>query len=255
MNADDAVYPSLKGRAVFITGGASGIGESMVAHFAAQGSRVAFVDIQDEPARSLCARIQAAGQPVPYYVHCDLRDIAALRAAIAEAADAVAPFSVLVNSAANDQPHDWRKLTVEDWDERLAVNLRHHFFTIQAIAPMMAAQGGGSIVNLGSASWHKRRGGMPGYTASKGGIEGLTRSMARDLGADNIRINCVVPAQVFTERQLAGKTAAYLADRLAEQCLNRQLLAPDVARMVLWLAADDSRMCTAQNWHVNAGSV
>ncbi len=255
MNADDAVYPSLKGRAVFITGGASGIGESMVAHFAAQGSRVAFVDIQDEAARALGARIQAAGQPAPYYVHCDLRDIAALRAAIAEAAEAVAPFAVLVNNAANDQPHDWRKVTVEDWDDRLAVNLRHHFFAIQAIAPMMAAQGGGSIINLGSASWHKRRGGMPGYTTSKGGIEGLTRSMARDLGADNIRINCVVPAQVFTERQLAGKTAAYLADRLAEQCLNRQLLAPDVARLVLWLAADDSRMCTAQNWHVNAGSV
>ena len=255
MSSDFAAYPSLHGRAVFVTGGASGIGEAIVEHFAAQQARVAFVDIQDEPARALCARIGSAGHAVPHYVHCDLRDIPALRAAIAGAAAAVAPFTVLVNNAAHAMNQAWQEATVEFWDDQMAVNLRHHFFCIQAIAPMMQAQGGGSIINFGSASWHKRRGGMPGYTTSKGGIEGLTRSMARDLGADNIRINCVVPAQVFTERQLAGKTAAYLADRLAEQCLNRQLLAPDVARLVLWLAADDSRMCTAQNWHVNAGSV
>jgi NAD(P)-dependent dehydrogenase (short-subunit alcohol dehydrogenase family) len=254
MNADDAIYPSLRGRAVFITGGASGIGEAIVEHFAAQGARVAFVDIQDEPAQALCARIEAAGQPRPHYVHCDLRDIPALRAAIAGAARAIAPFSVLVNNAAHARNQSWQDATLEFWDDQMAVNLRHHFFAIQAIAPMMQAQSGGSIINLGSASWHKRRGGMPGYTSSKGAIEGLTRGLARDLGLDNIRVNCVVPGQVITARQLGRHSPEYLAARLGEQCLNQQLRAPDIARMVLWLAADDSRMCSAQNWIVDGGS-
>jgi D-xylose 1-dehydrogenase len=254
MNANDAIYPSLRGRAVFVTGGASGIGESIVGHFAAQGARVAFVDVQDAPAQALRARIEAAGHPVPFYAHCDLRDIATLRAAIAEAAAAVAPFSVLVNNAAQARNQAWQEATVEFWDDQMAVNLRHHFFAIQAIAPMMRAQGGGSIINLGSASWRKMRGGMPGYTTSKGAIEGMTRGLARDLGPDNIRVNCVIPGQVITERQLARHTAEYLAARLGEQCLNRQLRAPDVARMVLWLAADDSQMCSAQNWIVDGGS-
>ena len=254
MNSDFAAYPSLRGRAVFVTGGASGIGEAIVEHFAAQDARVAFVDIQDEPARALCARIGSAGHPVPHYVHCDLRDIPALRSAIAEAAAAVAPFSVLVNNAAHAMHQAWQEATVEFWDDQMAVNLRHHFFAIQAIAPMMQAQGGGSIINLGSASWHKRRGGMPGYTTSKGAIEGLTRGLARDLGPDNIRVNCVIPGQVITERQLRRHSPEYLAARLKEQCLNQQLRAPDVARLVLWLAADDGRMCSAQNWIVDGGS-
>ncbi|MDR3531672.1 MAG: SDR family NAD(P)-dependent oxidoreductase [Rhodopila sp.] len=255
MNAGDAVYPSLRGRAVLITGGASGIGESIVAHFAAQGSRVAFVDIQDEPARALCTRIEAAGHPTPYYAHCDLRDIPALQAAITGAASAVAPFSILVNNAAHDERHAWQDVTVEYWDDRLAVNLRHHFFAIQAIAPMMQALGGGSIINLGSASWRKMRGGFPGYTTSKGAIEGMTRGLARDLGPDNIRVNCVIPGQIVTEPQMARLTPEYLAARLKEQCLNQHLHAPDIARMVLWLAADDSRMCSAQNWIVDGGSL
>jgi NAD(P)-dependent dehydrogenase (short-subunit alcohol dehydrogenase family) len=254
MTAEYALYPGLRGRAVFVTGGASGIGEVIVEHFAAQGSRVAFVDIQDEPALALCARIAAAGGERPFYVHCDLRDIAALRAAIATAAATVAPFAVLVNNAAHAEQQDWRAASVEFWDGQLAVNLRHHFFAIQAIAPMMKALGGGSIINLGSISWHKMRGGMPGYTTSKGAIEGMTRGLARDLGPDNIRVNCVVPGQVITPRQLVRHTPEYLAARLKEQCLNRQLLPADIARMVLWLAADDSRMCTAQNWVVDGGS-
>jgi NAD(P)-dependent dehydrogenase (short-subunit alcohol dehydrogenase family) len=254
MNAEDAVYPSLRGRAVFVTGGATSIGEAIVEHFAAQGARVAFVDIQDEPARALCARIGAAGHPVPYFVHCDLRDIAALQTAIAEAAHTVAPFSVLVNNAAHAQNQAWQKVTVEFWDDQIAVNLRHHFFAIQAIAPMMRGLGGGSIINLGSASWHKMRSGMPGYTTSKAAIEGMTRGLARELGADNIRVNCVIPGQVITERQLVKHTPEYLAARLKEQCLNQQLHVPDIARMVLWLAADDSRMCSAQNWIVDGGS-
>ncbi len=254
MNAGYAVYPSLSGRAVFVTGGASGIGAAIVEHFAAQGARIAFVDIQDGPAQTLCARLEAAGRPRPHYVHADVRDIRALQAAIAESAAAVAPFIVLVNNAAHDQRHAWQDVTVEYWDDRQAVNLRHQFFAIQAIAPMMQSQGGGSIINFSSMSWRKIRGGMPGYITSKAGIEGLTRCFARDLGGDNIRVNCIVPGQVFTERQMAGLTPEYLADRLAEQCLNQQVYPADVARLVLWLAADDSRMCTAQSWLVNGGS-
>jgi len=254
MNAGYAVYPSLSGRAVFVSGGASGIGAVIVEHFAAQGARVAFVDIQDEPAQALCARLAAAGHPRPHYVPCDVRDIPALRAAIAGAAVAVAPFSVLVNNAAHDQRHAWQDVTAEYWDDRLAVNLRHHFFAIQAIAPMMQAQGGGSIVNVGSISWHKMRDGMPGYTASKAAIEGLTRCFARELGGANIRVNCVIPGQIITERQMAKLTPEYLAARLKEQCLNQKIFPTDVARLVLWLAADDSRMCTSQNWTVDGGS-
>jgi len=256
MNAEDAVYPSLRGRAVFITGGASGIGEAIVEHFAAQGARVAFVDIQDGPAQALCARIEAAGRPMPHYVHCDLRDIPALQAAIAEAAAAVAPFTVLVNNAAHDQRHAWQDVTVEYWEDRLAVNLRHQFFAIQAIAPMMQAQGGGSIINFGSLSWREMNGDMPGYTTSKAGIEGMTRGFARDLGGDNIRVNCVLPGWVATERQLAlWMTPEHQSARLQAQCLKRKLYAANLARMVLWLAADDSRMCTAQNWIVDGGSI
>jgi NAD(P)-dependent dehydrogenase (short-subunit alcohol dehydrogenase family) len=256
MNAEDAIYPSLRGRAVFITGGASGIGEAMVEHFAAQGARVAFVDIKDQPAQALCARIAATGHPVPHYAHCDLRDIPALQAAIAGAARAVAPFSVLVNNAAHDERHAWQDMTVAYWQDRLAVNLRHQFFAIQAIAPMMQAQGGGSIINFGSLSWRERSGNMPGYTTSKAAIEGMTRSFARDLGPDNIRVNCVLPGWIATERQLAlWLTPERQAERLQAQCLKQMLYPPDLARMVLWLAADDSRMCTAQNWIVDGGSV
>jgi NAD(P)-dependent dehydrogenase (short-subunit alcohol dehydrogenase family) len=255
MNDEYAVYPSLRGRAVFVTGGASGIGESIVEHFAAQGARVAFVDIQDEPARALCARIEAAGHPVPHYAHCDLRDIAALQAAIAEAARAVAPFSVLVNNAAHDQRHTWQEVTVEYWEDRLAVNLRHQFFAIQAIAPMMQAQGGGSIINFGSPLWRKLRGGLPGYITSKAAVEGMTRSFARDLGGDNIRVNCVLPGWILTERQMTlWATPEHLDFMMKVQCLGQKLFPPDVARMVLWLAADDSQMCTAQNWVVDGGS-
>jgi NAD(P)-dependent dehydrogenase (short-subunit alcohol dehydrogenase family) len=171
-----------------------------------------------------------------------------------DAARAVAPFSVLVNNAAHAMNQPWQDATLEFWDEQMAVNLRHHFFAIQSIAPMMQAQGGGSIINLGSASWRKMRGGMSGYTTSKGAIEGMTRGLARDLGPDNIRVNCVIPGQVITERQLVRHTPEYFTARLKEQCLPNQLHAPDIARMVLWLAADDSRLCSAQNWIVDGGS-
>ena len=249
-----ATYPSLLERTVFVTGGATGIGAAHVAHFAAQGAKVAFVDIQEAPARALVAEIAARGQPEPLFLPCDLRDIAALQAAIHTAAERLGPVNVLVNNAAHDERHDWRTVTVDYWEDRLQVNLRHQFFAIQAAAPMMQAQGGGAIINFGSISWHLAMGGMPAYTTAKAGIEGLTRSFARDLGADNIRVNCVIPGWIMTERQKTlWLTPEAEAKTLDAQCLKRLPVPADVARLVLWLAADDSRMCTSQLFTVDGG--
>jgi NAD(P)-dependent dehydrogenase (short-subunit alcohol dehydrogenase family) len=254
MQSTDASYPSLRDRVVFVTGGATGIGATHVAHFAAQGARVAFVDIQEAPAAALVERVAAAGHARPRFIHADLRDIAALQAAIATAGRELGPVTVLVNNAAHDERHKWQDVTVQYWEERLQVNLRHQFFAIQAAAPMMQRAGGGSIINFGSISWHLGMGGMPAYTTSKAAVEGLTRSFARDLGPDNIRVNCVIPGWIITERQKAlWLTPEAEAATLAAQCLKRMLVPDDVARMVLWLAADDSRMCTSQSWTVDGG--
>ncbi len=250
-----ATYPSLRDRVVFISGGASGIGASLVRHFAAQGARVAFIDIADAPAAELVAQIAEHGHPQPFFQHCDLRDIAALRAAIEAAAARLGPITVLVNNAARDDRHKMEDVTVEYWDERQAVNLRHQFFAIQAVAPMMRAAGGGSIVNFGSTSWHNHTPGMPAYTTAKAGVEGLTRGLAHDLGPDLIRVNCVLPGWVMTERQVAlWLTPEGEARLMHQQALKQRLMPDDLARMVLWLAADDSRMCTGQAWIVDAGS-
>jgi len=249
-----AIYPSLKDRVVFLTGGASGIGAEEVTQFARQGARVAFVDIDDAAAGKLQQTIEAAGHPLPFYQHCDLHDVAALRASIATAAKQLGPITALVNNAANDQRHKFEDVTPEYWDERLAVNLRHQFFAIQAVAPMMRAAGGGSIVNFGSISWHAGQGGMPAYTTAKAAVEGLTKGMARDLGSDNIRVNCVIPGWIMTERQIKlWLTPEAEANLMQVQCLKAKLVPADVARMVLWLASDDSRMCTSQLWVVDAG--
>jgi NAD(P)-dependent dehydrogenase (short-subunit alcohol dehydrogenase family) len=249
-----ATYPSLRDRAVLITGGASGIGAAHVAHFAAQGARVAFLDIADDAAVELAGRLAEEGHPKPLYQRCDLHDIAALKLAITELANELGPFSVLVNNAANDQRHAWQDVTPEYWDERMQVNLRHQFFAIQAVAPMMQSLGGGSIVNFGSISWRNGQGGMPAYTTAKAGIEGLTRGRARDLGPDNIRVNCVIPGWVMTERQIElWLTPEAEAELMLRQALKARLMPDDLARMVLWLAADDSRMCTGQAWVVDGG--
>lgn len=254
MSAEFAIYPSLRGRVVFITGGASGIGAEHVTQFAAQGAKVAFVDIADDAAHAQIGRIEAAGHPAPWYRHCDLKDIPALRAVIAEVGQALGPITVLVNNAANDQRHKFEDVTVEYWDERLATNLRHQFFAIQAVAPMMRAAGGGSIINFGSVSWHALQGGMPAYTTAKAAVEGLTRGMARDLGPDRIRVNTVIPGWIMTERQVTlWLTPEAEANLMQVQCLQEKLVPADVTRMVLWLASDDSRMCTAQLWVVDGG--
>ena len=249
-----AIYPSLRDRVVFITGGASGIGAEHVTQFAAQGAKVAFVDIADDAAHALISRIEAAGHSAPLYQRCDLKDVAALQTTIAEVGRRLGPITVLVNNAANDQRHRFEDVTVEYWDERLATNLRHQFFAIQAVAPMMRSAGGGSIINFGSVSWHSLQGGMPAYTTAKAAVEGLTRGMARDLGPDKIRVNTVIPGWIMTERQITLWLTPEAEENLMQvQCLKEKLVPADVTRMVLWLASDDSRMCTAQLWVVDAG--
>jgi len=251
-----AAYPSLRDRVVFVTGGGSGIGAGIVEHFVQQGSRVAFVDIDEAASRALLKRLAHGAAHAPQYIYCDVRDIDALRAAIVSVQKNLGDISVLVNNAARDDRHRIEEVTVEYWDERVAVNLRHQFFAVQAVVEQMKRLGGGSIINFGSISWMSSTGGMPAYTTSKAAVGGLTRGLARDLGPFNIRVNTVVPGWVMTERQ---KTLWLTLDgerRLEEaQCLPGRLLPEDLARMVLFLAADDSRMCTAQNFIVDAGWV
>ena len=254
MTTDDASYPSLKDRVVLVTGGGSGIGASIVEHFCAQGSRVAFFDVAVEASRALVAAIAGSGRAAPEFVPCDLKDVAAAQAEIARIGRDKGPIRVLVNNAANDDRHKVEDVTPAYWDERIAVNLRHQFFCAQSVIPQMKAAGGGSIINFGSMSWMRATGGMPAYTAAKAAVHGLTRGLARDFGPDRIRVNTVVPGWIMTERQIRLWLDAEGERRLFEnQCLKEKLHPPDIARMVLWLAADDSRMCTAQNWVVDGG--
>ena len=251
-----AIYPSLKDRVVFVTGGGSGIGASIVEHFCQQGAKVGFVDIDDAASGKLVDDMAAAGYHKPVYVNCDLRDIAALRNAIAEVRAALGPITVLVNNAANDQRHGIDEVTPEYWDDRVAVNLKHQFFAAQAIYPDMEAAGGGTIVNLGSVSWIIGQGGMPCYTTSKSAVAGLTRSLARDLGPKNIRVNCVVPGWIMTQRQIdLWLTPESEAELMERQCLKRKLVPADIARAVLFFAADDSGACTNQSYIVDGGWV
>jgi D-xylose 1-dehydrogenase len=249
-----AIYPSLRDRVVLVTGGASGIGAEEVTQFARQHAKVAFLDVAAEAAATLTESLAREGLPPPLYLPCDLKDIPALQAAIAEIGRRFGPITVLVNNAANDLRHDYQDVTVEFWDERMATNLRHQFFAIQAVAPMMRDAGGGSIINFGSISWHTSQGGMPAYTTAKAAVEGLTKGMARDLGPFGIRVNCVIPGWIMTQRQIdLWLTPEAERSLLQAQCLKTKLVPADVARMVLWLASDDSRMCSSQLWVVDGG--
>ncbi len=243
-----ATYPSLKNEAIIVTGGASGIGASIVEHFAAQGARVGFLDLDEEAGRALAAKTNTA------FAKCDLRDIAALRTAIAKFETAQGPTLALVNNAARDDRHAIEDVTPEFWDERIATNLRHQFFAAQAVLPAMRKRKRGSIINVGSISWRLALGGMPAYVTAKAAVEGLTRGLARDVGGDGIRVNSVIPGWIMTERQIKlWLTPESEADLMAKQCLKEKLYPPDIARMVLWLAADDSRMATAQSFVVDGG--
>ena len=251
-----ASYPSLEDRVVFVTGGGSGIGASVVGHLCAQRARVAFVDIQREASDALVARIAASGLPAPSFIPCDLRDIAALRAAIAQVEARLGAVRVLVNNAAHDERHSIEAVTPEYWDDRFAVNLRHQFFAAQAVVPGMAAAGGGSIVNFGSTSWLVGQGGMPAYLSAKAAVAGLTRALARDLGPRNIRVNSIVPGWIMTERQISlWLTPEGEEELMRRQCLKRKLVPEDIARVVLFLAADDSDACTNQSYVVDGGWV
>ena len=251
-----AQYPSLEARVVLITGGGSGIGASIVEHFCAQRARVAFVDIALEPSQALVQNIIARGDPAPLFIPCDLRDIRALQSAVAEARARLGPIRVLVNNAARDEHHTIERVTPEYWDDRFAVNLRHQFFASQAVSPDMAAAGGGSIINLGSTSWLVGQGGMPAYLSAKAAVAGLTRALARDLGPMNIRVNCIVPGWILTERQIQlWLTPEGERELLRRQCLKRKLVPEDIARVILFFAADDSSACTNQSYVVDAGWV
>lgn len=254
---DFARYPSLAGRPVLITGGGSGIGASLVAHFAAQGARVAFLERDEAAARACAEAARAAGGDVAYRI-VDLVDVAATRGAIRDLADELGPFRALVNNAGNDDRHPVAEVEPDYWDERFAVNLRHQFFAAQAVAGPMAAAGGGAIVNLGSISWMMGAAGLVAYTTAKSAVAGLTRSLAREWGGQGIRVNCIAPGWVLTERQVTraqATTPEKFAAYLDRQCLKEHLAPADVARLALWLSADDSRLVTSQTFIVDAGVV
>jgi NAD(P)-dependent dehydrogenase (short-subunit alcohol dehydrogenase family) len=245
----------LNNRSVIVTGGASGIGAEIVRAFAEQRSKVGFVDFDVERGRALADELGAGGAAVRFEP-CDLRDIAALRRAFDAIASAHGPARVLVNNAARDDRHSWQEVTPEYYDERVATNLRHMFFAIQAVAPGMIAEGGGSIVNLGSDSWWRATGGFPVYTTAKAAVHGLTRGMARDLGRHRVRVNTLVPGWTMTERQKQlWVTPEGLERQLQAQCLPDPIEPVYVARMALFLASDDAAMCTANNYMVEAGSI
>lgn len=252
---DDAIatYPSLKDRVVLVTGGGSGIGEEIVRQFARQGSRVAFLDIKVEESEALVRALGAEGRKT-VFLECDLTDIAALRAAIRTIQEEMGPITILINNAANDQRHPMEDVTPEYWDDRMAVNIRHQFFAAQAVAPGMIAAGGGVIINMGSSSWMLGQGGMPGYTTAKSAVMGLTRSLATDLGPKNIRVLCVVPGWIMTQRQLDNwMTPEGEAELMKCQCLKRKLYPLDIARPVLFFASDEAAACTAQSYIVDGG--
>ena len=258
-----AQYPSLAGRTVVVTGGATGIGASLVEHFAAQGSRVGFIDVDAAHGEKLAASLLGSRSgpgpgpaTPPMFVKADLTDTAALQGALASIRQRFGPITVLLNNAANDQRHSVEATTPQSWDAGIAVNLKHQFFAAQAVCDDMKRSGGGSIINFGSVSWMLKMGGMPVYTTAKAAVQGLTRSLARDFGPFNIRVNTLVPGWVMTEKQKrlwlddAGREAIARG-----QCIQGELLPEHIARMALFLASDDSAMCTAQDFVVDAGWV
>ena len=250
-----AVYPSLRDKVVAITGGGSGIGAAIVEHFVRQGSRVAFLDWAVEPSQAL-VEAMSEHSAAPLFVRCDVTDIAALRAALALIARELGAVGVLVNNAGNDDRHTTSEITPQYWDDRMAVNLRHVFFAAQAVIAGMIAAGGGSIVNVGSIAWLIPSTRQAAYVTAKAGMVGLTRTLAHELGPANIRVNCVLPGAIMTERQRRlWVTPEYAAQIQSAQSIKRELLPADVARLILFLAAVDSSAMTSQNYIVDGGWV
>lgn len=251
-----AIYPSLKGRTVFITGGSSGIGASLVEAFCAQGARVCFVDLLKDEGLALCDKVESQTGSRPLFIECDLRNIHALQAAIASTREALGNISVLVNNAADDSRINVNDVTPESWDDQMSVNLRPAFFAAQAVHQQMRELGYGSIINFGSVCWAMKQGQMQAYAASKAAMVGLTRSLAKDMGADGIRVNTLVPGWVMTDRQLRSYVDEETEQWVAQsQCIRQRLLPEHVAELALFLASDNSRMITAQDFVVDGGLI
>jgi NAD(P)-dependent dehydrogenase (short-subunit alcohol dehydrogenase family) len=250
--ANSATYPSLKDRVVLVTGGAMGIGEAIVRGFAAQGTRIGFLDIADDAAKKLQADIGA--QVTLHYEHCDVTDIAALKRSIENVRKALGPITILVNNAAHDQRHNVHEVTPEFFDDRIAVNLKHQFFAAQAVYADMKAAKNGAIVNFGSSAWMVGDLNLTIYSTAKAAVLGLTRSLAREFGPDNIRVNCVVPGWIMTQRQIElWLTPEGEKNLMQAQCIKRKLYPDDVARLVMFLASDDSSGCTNQSYVIDGG--
>jgi D-xylose 1-dehydrogenase len=249
-----ATYPTLEGKVVIVTGGATGIGEAIVEAFAMQRAQVVFLDIQDAAAGQLVQRLETDGFPPPDYCRCDLTDIAALQQTVAGILSKHSGVDVLVNNAGNDARHTIDQVTPVYWDQSIAVNLKHQFFMAQAVLPAMRAAARGSIINMGSISWVIPSSGVPVYATAKAAIAGMTRTLAHELGTHNIRVNCVMPGAILTERQQRlWFTEEYKAEILASQALKRMILPADVARLILFLAADDSSAITSQSYIIDGG--
>ena len=253
INSQRATYPSLKGKRVVVTGGGSGIGEALVEAFVAQGCAVAFVDIAEDASHALLDRLAPDAAIAPLFHRLDLTDLDALARCFATMEAELGGVDILINNAGNDDRHSIDDVTPAYWDERMAVNLRHQFFAAQAVVPAMRRAGGGVILNFGSISWHLGLSDLVLYQTAKAAIEGMTRSMARDLGRDGIRVNTVVPGNVQTPRQEKWYTPAGEAEIVAAQCIEGRIQPADVASLVLFLASDDARMCTGHDYFVDAG--
>jgi len=243
-----AIYPSLKGKRVVVTGGASGIGSAIVEAFALQGAEVFFLDILDKEAAGLIRQINGV-EHAPVYKQCDLTDLGAVSSFFAE----VGPVDILVNNAGNDDRHKLADITPAYWDDRIAVNLRHMLFCAKEVAPGMKKRGGGAIINFGSISWHLGLPDLVIYETAKAGIEGMTRALARELGPDNIRVTAVVPGNVKTPRQMKWYTPEGENEIVAQQSLKARVEPENVAALVLFLASDDGRMCTGHEYWIDAG--
>jgi D-xylose 1-dehydrogenase len=247
-------YASLEDRVVFVSGGSSGIGAELVRAFAAQGAKVAFCGTKPDGGKALIDEVVAAGHAAPWYGACDVRDVAAYQALLARVVAEAGPVRVLVNNAGRDDRHKMEDVTSDFWDDRIALNLKHYFFAIQAVAPGMEKAGGGSVINMGSVSWMRGRPNLVGYTTAKAGILGLTRTLARELGARNIRVNALVPGAIVTDRQTTlHRDPAADKEFLDAQCLKIRLDPGHVARATLFLAADDSDGMTGQHVLVDGG--
>ena len=247
-------YYDLESKRVFITGGGSGIGASIVEHFCEQGSEVYFIDINEDESKKLIEDIKNKNYSLPTFIKCDLLNIKELQKTIADIISEKGPIDILINNAANDTRHKIDDVTEEYWDERMNVNLRHFFFTVQSVKKSMIDNGGGAIINMGSTSWMVGQGGMAAYTAAKSGVVGLTRSFARDLGEFNIRVNSVVPGWVMTQRQMD----LWLNDEsekelMKRQCLKEKLMPKELAQAVLFFSSEQSSGCTNQSYVVDKG--